>query len=224
VVYIITDEERKAFLPDHRRRARQVHGRVSGPFATRCAAQTRNPYKEEHYARIEYANSHFGRESTTPGWMTDMGRAYILFGAPTSRHPFVGYSQIYPMELWFYDNKTNSPALPSFFYLLFYIDGDIGDYKFYRPFLDGPMKLVRGSQFNSNRDVYKFLQPMGGDVAHAVHVAGAERARRYGELSAGHVQRHAARQNRELRERSVQRQQAPRDALAARQGQIPISW
>ncbi len=50
---------------------------------------------------------------------------------------------------------------------MFYINGDIGDYKFYRPFLDGPMKLVRGSQFNSNRDVYKFLQPLGGDVAHA---------------------------------------------------------
>ena len=45
---------------------------------------------------------------------------------------------------------------------MFYIDGDIGEYKFYRPFLDGPMKLVRGTQFNSNRDVYKFLQPLGG--------------------------------------------------------------
>ncbi len=65
------------------------------------------------------------------------------------------------MELWFYQNSSNSPALPAFFYLLFYIDGDIGEYKFYRPFLDGPMKLVRGSQFNSNKDVYKFLQPMG---------------------------------------------------------------
>ena len=96
-----------------------------------------------------------------------MGRAYILFGAPTSRHPFVGYSQIYPMELWFYQNSNNAPSLPAFYYLLFFIPGDSGEYKFYRPFLDGPMKLVRGSQFNSNHDVYKFLQPLGGDVAHA---------------------------------------------------------
>ena len=77
-------------------------------------------------------------------------------------------AKIYPLELWFYQNSTNSPVLPAFYYLLFYIDGDIGEYKFYHPFLDGPMKLVRGSQFNSNRDVYKFLQPLGGDVAHAV--------------------------------------------------------
>lgn len=168
VVYIITDEERKAFLAlstdEEREKFMENFWNIRNPKA----GSDTNPYKEEHYARIEYANTHFGRESNTPGWMTDMGRAYILFGPPTSRHPFVGYSQIYPMELWFYENNSSSPALPSFFYLLFYISGDIGEYKFYRPFLDGPMKLVRGSQFNSNADVYKFIKPMGGDIAHAV--------------------------------------------------------
>lgn len=167
VVYIITDEERKGFLAlttdDQREKFIEDFWQVRNPKH----GSDSNLYKDEHYARIDYANSHFGRDSNTPGWMTDMGRAYILFGAPTSRHPFVGYGQIYPMELWFYQNSSNSPILPAFFYLLFYIDGDIGEYKFYHPFLDGPMKLVRGTQFNSNRDVYKFLQPMGGDVAHA---------------------------------------------------------
>ncbi len=167
VVYIITDEERKGFLAlttdDQREKFIEDFWQVRNPKH----GSDSNPYKDEHYARIDYANAHFGRDSNTPGWMTDMGRAYILFGAPTSRHPFVGYGQIYPMELWFYQNSSNSPILPAFFYLLFYIDGDIGEYKFYHPFLDGPMKLVRGTQFNSNRDVYKFLQPLGGDVAHA---------------------------------------------------------
>jgi len=167
VVYIITDEERKEFLAlntdDEREKFIENFWDVRNPLR----GSSRNPYKEEHYNRLEYANAHFGRESNTPGWMTDMGRAYILFGPPTSRHPFVGYGQIYPMELWFYENSTQDPALPSFYYLLFYIDGGIGEYKFYRPFLDGPMKLVRGSQFNSNVDVYKFLLPLGGDVAHA---------------------------------------------------------
>jgi GWxTD domain-containing protein len=168
VVYIITDEERKEFLAlttdDEREKFMEMFWNTRNPQR----GSDRNPYKEEHYKRMEYANSHFGRESNTPGWMTDMGRAWILFGKPTSQHPFVGYSQIYPMELWFYENSTHTPSLPSFFYLLFYIAGDIGEYKFYRPFLDGPMKLVRGSQFNSNADVYKFLKPLGGDVAHSV--------------------------------------------------------
>jgi GWxTD domain-containing protein len=168
VVYIITDEERKAFLTLTTDEERDKYIDTFWGIRNPKHGSDSNPYKEEHYARLEYATSHFGRDSNTPGWMTDMGRAYILFGAPTSRHPFIGYSQIYPMELWFYQNSTNSPSLPSFFYLLFYMYGDIGEYKFYHPFLDGPLKLVRGSQFNSNRDVYKFLQPMGGDVAHAI--------------------------------------------------------
>src|ERR1700685_488372 len=122
VLYIITDEERKAFLAlttdDEREKFMDNFWAIRNPKRD----PENNPYKEEHYRRMEYATSHFGHESTTPGWMTDMGRAYILFGEPTSRHPFVGYGQIYPMELWFYQNSTNSPILPAFYYLLFYID------------------------------------------------------------------------------------------------------
>ena len=182
VVYIITDEERKAFLAlttdDEREKFMENFWDVRNPLH----GSDRNPYKEEHYARIEYANAHFGHESNTPGWMTDMGRAYILFGPPTSRHPFVGYSQIYPMELWFYENNTSSPALPSFFYLLFYIDGDIGEYKFYRPFLDGPMKLVRGSPVQHQRGRLQVSAAPGRRRGACHHVAGAERAHRHGEL------------------------------------------
>ncbi|HEY7303771.1 MAG TPA: GWxTD domain-containing protein [Bryobacteraceae bacterium] len=166
-VYIITDEERKAFLalPSDEQRDKFIQDfwDIRNPNP----GSDRNAYKEEHYSRLEYANSHFGSQSNTPGWMTDMGRTWILLGKPTSEHPFTGYSQIYPLELWFYDNPARFPSLPSFFYVMFYMPGDIGEYKFYRPFLDGPMKLVRGSRFNSNADVYRFLQPLGGDVAHA---------------------------------------------------------
>jgi GWxTD domain-containing protein len=168
VVYIITDEERKEFLALNTDEEREKYEDNFWAIRNPKHSSEHNAYKEEHYARIEYANAHFGRDSNTPGWMTDMGRTWILFGAPTSRHPYIGYSQIYPFEIWMYENNTGSTNLPSFFYLLFYIDGDIGEYKFYRPFLDGPMKLVRGSQFNSNRDVYNFLKPMGGDIAHAI--------------------------------------------------------
>ncbi|HUO30017.1 MAG TPA: GWxTD domain-containing protein [Bryobacteraceae bacterium] len=168
VLYIITDEERKAFLAlntdDEREKFIDNFWEIRNP----ARGSNRNPYKDEHYERLEYANAHFGSESNTPGWMTDMGRTWILFGKPTSQHHFIGYSQIYPIELWFYENTTNSPSLPRFFYVMFYIDGGIGEYKYYKPFIDGPMKLVRGSQFNTNADVYNFLKPLGGDLAHAV--------------------------------------------------------
>lgn len=167
VVYIITDEERKAFLQlntaEERDRFIEEFWEIRNPQP----GSARNPYKEEIYQRIEYANEHFGRMSNTPGWMTDMGRTYILLGKPVSTHPFVGYGQIYPLELWSYMNQTGDPSLPAFFNLLFFQPEDIEEYRFYRPYLDGPMKLVRGSNFNSNADVYRFLMPLGGDVAHA---------------------------------------------------------
>jgi len=167
VVYIITDEERKAFL--------QLAGDADRDRFIDDFWEVRNPVrsakqsllKEEHYRRVQYAKETFGRHSNTPGWMTDMGRAYIEFGKPVSKVNFTGYGQIYPLELWFYENKIGETALPPFFYVLFFIPEDIGEYRFYHPVIDGPMKLVRGTQFNSNRDVYKFLQPLGGDVAHA---------------------------------------------------------
>jgi GWxTD domain-containing protein len=167
VTYIITDEERKAFLRLTEDRARDQF--IEDFWAVRNPLRSSgpNPYKEEHYRRIQYANDHFGRQANSDGWRTDMGRAWILFGKPVSQPRFIGLGQVYPCELWFYSNTTGDPSLPPFFYLLFYMPGDIGEYRFYRPFLNGPMELVRGSQFNSNKSVFDFLSNYGGDLARA---------------------------------------------------------
>src|SRR5262249_4807357 len=140
VVYVITNDERKAFfrLKDDKSRDQFIDDfwAVRNPLR----GTERNPYKEEHYSRVQYANENFGKQSNTPGWMTDMGRAYIVLGKPTSRARFIAGGQLYPTELWFYENNTGSPSLPSFFYLMFFIPEDIGEYRFYRPYLDSPMK------------------------------------------------------------------------------------
>ena len=39
-----------------------------------------NEFKEEHYRRIAYANEHFA--AGMPGWKTDRGRIYIMYGPP----------------------------------------------------------------------------------------------------------------------------------------------
>lgn len=72
-----------------------------------------NEYKEEHYRRVLYANEYFG--AGVPGWRTDRGRIYILYGKPDSidAHPNGGSHQrpmaegggkteIYPFEIWRY--------------------------------------------------------------------------------------------------------------------------
>ena len=167
VTYIITDEERKEFLKLPTDEARDKFIEDFWEIRNPVRGGAANSYKEEHYRRLQYANDNFGRRSNTPGWMTDMGRAWILFGKPESRAPYIGYGQLYPLELWFYNNKLGDPAIPAFFTLLFFMPDDVGEYRFYRPSLDTPLKLVRGSQFNSNADVYKFLKPIAGDLAKA---------------------------------------------------------
>jgi len=165
VVYIISDQERKAFVglgtDEQRDQFIEDFWEARNPIP----GSPVNTYKNQIYERIAYASAHFGRMTNTPGWMTDMGRTWILFGKPESAIPFTGYGQIYPLELWFYSNKDSGPSLPAFFYILFFQPEGIEEYRFYHPSLDGPMKLVRGSQFNSNQDVYKFLRPLGGDLA-----------------------------------------------------------
>lgn len=72
-----------------------------------------NEYKEEHYRRIAYANEHF--PAGKPGWMTDRGRTYIVFGPPDEidSHPSGGQynrpmeegggnTSTYPFETWRY--------------------------------------------------------------------------------------------------------------------------
>jgi GWxTD domain-containing protein len=72
-----------------------------------------NEYKEEHYRRIAYANEHFA--AGVPGWRTDRGRIYIMYGKPDTieTHPMGGpyqrpasegggSTETYPFEVWRY--------------------------------------------------------------------------------------------------------------------------
>jgi GWxTD domain-containing protein len=72
-----------------------------------------NEFKEEHYRRIAYANEHFA--AGIPGWKTDRGRIYIVYGPPdqieshagggTYERPMEeggGETSTYPFEDWRY--------------------------------------------------------------------------------------------------------------------------
>jgi GWxTD domain-containing protein len=71
-----------------------------------------NTFKEEHYRRIAYANEHFS--TGVPGWKTDRGRIYIVWGPPdeidshpngADKRPLEeggGSIDTYPYEDWRY--------------------------------------------------------------------------------------------------------------------------
>src|SRR3989441_11122827 len=113
VTYIITDEERKAFkklqTDDERERFIEEFWRGRDPDPDTDV----NEYREEYYERIAYANEHYA--SGIPGWKTDRGRIYIMYGKPDEvethpsggayeREPYEGggSTSTYPFERWFY--------------------------------------------------------------------------------------------------------------------------
>src|SRR5580704_4156146 len=97
VVWIITDEERAAFkqLSNDEERDNFIEAFWQRRDPTPDTEE--NEYKEEHYQRIAYANEHFA--AGVPGWKTDRGRIYIVYGKAdeVDSHPSGGTYER-PME------------------------------------------------------------------------------------------------------------------------------
>jgi len=81
VLYIITPQERTAFLllGSDAQRERFIEQFWSRRNPSGAAGD--NAYRAEHYRRIAYANQNFGA-GKAPGWKTDRGRIYITLGPP----------------------------------------------------------------------------------------------------------------------------------------------
>jgi GWxTD domain-containing protein len=80
VTYIITDEERSAFMRLQTDEERETFIEQFWLRRDPSPDTEENEFKEEHYRRIAYANEHFA--SGIPGWKTDRGRIYITYGPP----------------------------------------------------------------------------------------------------------------------------------------------
>src|SRR5271165_2258420 len=111
VVYIISPQEREAFLQLDTNEERE---QAIEQFWLRRSTNPDlpdNDFKEEHYRRIAYANEHYA--SGIPGWKTDRGRMYIMWGPAdeVDSHPMGGTydrpmeegggsTTTYPWETW----------------------------------------------------------------------------------------------------------------------------
>jgi GWxTD domain-containing protein len=80
VPYIISDEERSAFLQLQTNEEREQFIEAFWQRRDPTPDTVENEFKEEHYRRIAYANERFA--SGIPGWKTDRGRIYIIWGPP----------------------------------------------------------------------------------------------------------------------------------------------
>jgi len=111
VIYIIAPEERNAFLQLDTNEERE---QFIEQFWLRRSSNPDlrdNDFKEEHYRRIAYTNEHFA--SGIPGWKTDRGKMYIMWGPADEieSHPTGGTydrpmeegggsTSTYPWETW----------------------------------------------------------------------------------------------------------------------------
>lgn len=134
VNYIITNEERNAFLllPTDEDRDKFIDRfwELRNPVP----GAPDNPYKDEIYRRIEYAKQYLD------GVHSAMGQVYITLGEPKQRAKYYGREDVRPMEIWFYQNT--SPALPPYFYVVFFDRDNNGTMRLYSPYMDGPSKLA----------------------------------------------------------------------------------
>lgn len=146
--YIILPQEREVFLQLSADRDREAFIRTFWKQRDPTPGTDLNERKEEHMRRFNYANKTFGRQTPRQGWMTDMGRYYIILGEPTSYDRIPSSLDLYPIEVWYYHGDT-SKGLPTYFALVFYIRGGVGEYKLYDPLVDGPTALmVYGRHFH----------------------------------------------------------------------------
>jgi GWxTD domain-containing protein len=113
VIYIISPAERQSFLQLETNEEREQF--IEQFWLRRSATPDLpdNDFKEEHYRRIAYANEHYA--SGIPGWKTDRGRMYIMWGPADEieSHPTGGTydrpmdegggsTTTYPWETWRY--------------------------------------------------------------------------------------------------------------------------
>jgi GWxTD domain-containing protein len=113
VRWIISDEERAAFkqLSNDEERDNFIEAFWQRRDPTPDTVE--NEFKEEHYRRMAYANEHFA--AGIPGWKTDRGKMYIMYGPPDEieSHPSGGTyerpmdegggtTSTFPFEQWRY--------------------------------------------------------------------------------------------------------------------------
>ena len=164
VAYIIDSEERAQFLALHTNAERDSF--INAFWQARNPTPgADNPYKAEHYRRLEYANEHYGDPKFGNGWRTDQGRIYITLGAPQSITTYPAARNVRPIIAWFYGTPT--PALPSYFYVLFYKRSTGEPYTIYSPYEDGPARLVTGLEDlnEQTRSLQTIRKSLGDEVA-----------------------------------------------------------
>lgn len=165
--YIMMPEEREVFFELANDRERDVFIDVFWKQRDPTPGTPENEYRETHLQRFAEANKKYGYGTSRPGWMTDMGRIYIILGQPASIERFEATHGLYPAQVWYYYGDARS-GLPGHFGLIFFQRDGAGEYKLYDPVSDGPASLMvdyRHADPTNFREIYRSLHEIAPTLA-----------------------------------------------------------
>ena len=167
VAYIITPREKDVFLKLQTDRERDTFVEAFWRQRDPTTGTPENEFKSEHYKRLAYADTTYGRGTHVVGRKTDRGRIYIILGPPRNIESFDTINGVNPVEIWFYQPQDDS-GLPPAFNVIFFRERGMGDYVLYSPAQDGPRSLVADSMDSFTDDVaaYKTLRQLAPSLAY----------------------------------------------------------
>ena len=123
--YVMTNEERVSLKGQSKKNKEQIFYTL---WKERDPTPTTeyNELMEEYYGRVRYTNEHF--DAWQPGWETDRGMIYILFGPPDEiqrTNPSTSTASLY--QVWSYYKISKQ--------FVFRDQNGFGDYRLDTPFL-----------------------------------------------------------------------------------------
>ena len=124
--YVVTDEEYKR-VKKAKRKERDKLFYQFWKDRDPSPGTVVNELMDQYYYRVSYTNEHFA--AFDPGWKTDMGMIYILFGPPDDTQRSFSNSSRYTYETWYYYTINRNFS--------FYDENGFGDYKLTTPYYRG---------------------------------------------------------------------------------------
>ena len=139
--HISYKEERDIFLSLKNNRDRDIFINTFWQQRDPTIGTAENEYKNEIEKRFLYVNKVFNRGTSKPGWMTDMGKFYMILGKPSSIEQFDSKAGLFPAQVWYYFGDK-SLGLPTYFNITFFKPNNTTEWKLYDPLIDGPAALL----------------------------------------------------------------------------------
>ena len=124
--YVVTDEEYQR-VKKAKRKEREKLFYQFWKDRDPSPGTVANELMDQYYYRVSYTNEHFA--SFLPGWKTDMGMIYILFGPPDDTQRSFPRGDRNTYETWYYYTINRNFS--------FYDENGFGEYKLTTPYYRG---------------------------------------------------------------------------------------